>query len=545
MKSFWKALKWWTRTSLCAWLGRPARVFRRPERLGLVGVVFAAVISIAAAAPSESSERPNFVFILSDDAAWQAVSAYRHGLPVETPNLDRIAQEGMRFDRCTVANSICSPSRATLLTGTHSHINGVPDNFTRFDNSQVTYPQLLQAAGYQTALIGKWHLHTMPSGYDYYDILDGQGRYFDARFIRKGEDTMYQVQGHTDEIIGGKGVEWLHEQRDAGRQFLLSLQFKVPHGPFMAPAAQLDALEGVVFPEPPTLFDDYKGRSQAARDARMRLADHLSERDLKVATIAEPSGADREAWNAFHEQVRAEYATVPKSGRERTRWVYQRFMQDYMRCMLALDHQVGRVLDTLEELGLTDNTVVCFAGDQGFFLGEHGWWDKRFMYEPSFRTPFLVRAPGVTSPGSATSALVQNIDWAPTILGLAGLPVPERMQGRSLVPLLRGEKPADWRASLYYHYYEGPEGDHKVARHEGVATERHKLIHFYELEEWEFYDLQTDPTEVRNRYDDPAVASVVAGLKKELRRLRAFYEVPPNDTIPRTERRPMQTLGVR
>lgn len=489
--------------------------------------------------------RPNIVFIFSDDATWQAISAYGHGLPVKTPNLDRLAAGGMRFDRSTVGNSICSPSRATLLTGTHSHVNGVVDNYTPFDGRQLTYPKLLQAAGYRTAMIGKWHLHTLPTGYDHYDILDGQGRYFDPTFIRKGRDEPYRMTGHTDAVIGDKAVEWLRRGRDPRRPFLLNMHLKVPHGPFMPPADLLGAIAGVAFPDPPTLFDDHSGRSRAAREAIMRLADHYSERDLKVETIAEPSGAERDGWQAFHERTRAEYRGVPRRGRERTRWVYQRFMQDYMRCMLMLDRQVGRVLDTLDELGLTDDTVVFFAGDQGFFLGEHGWWDKRWMYEPSFRTPLLIRAPGLAPPGSHTATLVQNIDWAPTILDLAGVPVPSQMQGRSLVPVLRGDQPRDWRSSLYYHYYEGPEGDHHVARHEGVANQRYKLIHFYELGDWELYDLQSDPGETVNRIGDPAMAPIINDLKSELGRLRQVYRVPPNDSIPRTRQRPIGTIGAR
>lgn len=496
-------------------------------------------------APAPARTRPNILFILSDDATWQAISAYGHGLPVQTPNLDRLAASGMRFDRSTVANSICSPSRSTLLTGTHSHVNGVVDNYTPFDGGQVTYPKLLQAAGYQTALIGKWHLHTLPTGYDHYDMLDGQGRYFDPKFVRTGQDTPYSLIGHTDAIIGDKVVEWLRSGRDPARPFLLDMHLKVPHGPFMPPGDLLHAIEGVQFPEPPTLFDERRDRSRAAREAATRLADHYSERDLKVETIDEPSGAEREAWRALHRRIRAEYRDVPRSGRERTRWVYQRYMQDYMRCVLMADRQVGRVLDALDELGLSGSTVVVFAGDQGFFLGERGWYDKRWMYEPSFRTPLLIRAPGLTRRGSHTDALVQNIDWAPTILDLSGVPSPHEMQGRSLVPLLRGERPRDWRSSLYYHYYEGPEGGHHVARHEGVSTAQYKLINFYEIGEWELYDLVSDPDEIRNRIDDPALASTAAELKVELQRLRELYRVPPNDSVPRTRPRPMRTIGVR
>jgi arylsulfatase A-like enzyme len=518
---------------------------------GLLALAWcASAVACSSAPPAQKAApaprtRPNIVFIVSDDATWQAISTYGHWLPIETPNLDRLAARGMRFDRSTVANSICSPSRATLLTGTHSHVNGVVDNYTPFDGRQLTYPKLLQAAGYETALIGKWHLHSLPTGFDHYDILDGQGRYYDPDFIVKGRDTPYKEQGHTDAVIGDKSVRWLEHGRDRKRPFSLNVHFKVPHGPFMPPSDLLAMIETMKFPEPPTLFDDYAGKSRAARDAIMRLADHFGERDLKLVDIAEPSGAELDAWKAFHARIREQYKDVPRSGRERARWVYQRFLQDYAGCMLMLDRQVGRLLDTLDRLGLADDTVVLFAGDQGFFLGEHGWWDKRFMYEPSFRTPLLVRAPGITRPGSHTGALVQNIDWAPTILDLAGVPVPEEMQGRSLVPLLRGQVPGDWRDSLYYHYYEGPEADHHVARHEGVSDGRYKLISFYELDQWELYDLETDPHETRNRIDDASLAQVQGELKAELGRLRAQYGVPPNDAVPRTKRRGMQTIGVR
>jgi arylsulfatase A-like enzyme len=496
--------------------------------------------------PGAAPARPNFVFLFSDDATWQAIRAYNPDLPVPTPNLDRLAAAGMRFDRCTVGNSICSPSRATLLTGTHSHRHRVVDNYTPFDDRQLTYPKLLQAVGYQTALIGKWHLHTLPTGFDHFDILDGQGNYYNSAFIRSDTRRAARVPGHTDVVIGDKAVEWLRTGRDPARPFSLNVHFKVPHRPFLPPAAQLEAVRGVKFPEPASLFSNYAGRATQIVEAKMRLNRDFTLTDMKVRLSDVPDEGDRAAWAAFREKVAAEHAALPVSGPERERWIFQRYMEDYVRCMLALDREVGRVLATLDELGLADNTVVLFAGDQGFFLGENGWFDKRLMYEPSFRTPFLVRAPGVTRAGTNTAALAQNIDWAPTILDLAGIPVPAEMHGRSLVPLLRGERPADWRTSLYYHYYEGPEGDHSAPRHEGVTTERHKLISFYESGaggEWEFYDLATDPAEQRNRIDDPAVATVVAELKAELQRLRARYEVPANDTIARTVKRPLRTQG--
>lgn len=515
---------------------------RLPSQWGRAAALAGALFS-AAALSGAAPARPNFVFLFSDDATWQAISAYNRDLPVRTPNLDRIAAGGLRFDRCTVGNSICSPARATMLTGTHSHRNGVVDNYTPFDGRQVTYPKLLQAVGYQTALIGKWHLHTLPTGFDHFDIADGQGNYFNSAFIRSGVLRPQRAPGHIDRVIGDKAVGWLREGRTPGRPFSLNVHFKVPHRPFMAPGDMLGTLEGVVFPEPPTLFDDPAGRPRGLAAAQMRLARDYTPRDLKITRIAEPTGVDEPPWTAFHAAVAAASARVPAEGPERLRWIFQRYLQDYMRCILTLDREVGRVLDTLDELGLAANTVVLFAGDQGFFLGEHGWFDKRLMYEPSFRTPFLVRAPGITRPGTHTASLVQNIDWAPTLLELAGLRVPAEMHGRSLVPVLRGETPPDWRGSLYYHYYEGPEGDHRAPRHEGVATARYKLISYYDDAQWELFDLETDPLETRNRFDDSAMAPRVAELRAELQRLREEYRVPPNETIPRTRPRRLRTEG--
>lgn len=518
----------------------PALRDRWCRRFAVGAAAFAAWLAHAAPAPAA---RPNFVFIFSDDATWQAIGSYRSGLPVPTPNLDRIAAGGMRFDRCTVGNSICSPSRATMLTGTHSHINGVVDNYTPFDGRQTTYPKLLQAAGYQTMLIGKWHLHSLPTGFEHFDIADGQGNYYNAAFISDTQLKPHRLPGHIDRLIGDKAVTWLREQRDPSRPFALNVHFKVPHRPFLAPGDTLQLLTDVQFPEPPTLFDDYAGKAPGIAAARMQLAHDYTVFDQKIAGVEEPSGPDAGPWRALQKRAAAEAAKLPADGPERVRWIYQRFLHDYARCMIALDQEVGRILDTLDALDLANNTVVLFAGDQGFLLGEHGFFDKRLMYEPSFRTPFLVRAPGVAMPGSSTAALVQNIDWAPTILDLAQLPVPAAMQGRSLVPLLRGEKPDDWRKSVYYNYYEGSSGDHHAPRHEGVATERYKLIHFYEENFWEAYDLAADPAEKHNLIDDPAAAQWVADLRGELARLRQFYQVPANDSIPPAEPRLLLTAG--
>jgi arylsulfatase A-like enzyme len=484
-------------------------------------------VSPAAAADAASagaSSRPNILFVFCDDHAAHAMSCYGSRIN-KTPNLDRIASGGMLFRNCFCTNSVCGPSRAVILTGKFSHLNGFRRNGDRFDGRQQTFPKLLQGAGYRTAMIGKWHLASDPTGFDEWKILIGQGTYYNPVLIENGKKIGYT--GYVTDILTDKALDFLKRQT-AERPFLLMYQHKAPHREWEPGPRHLELYEDVTIPEPETLFDDYAGRGTAAHAQEMEVARHLTPRDLKLVAPRNLTPEQLRAWNAAYEPRNRAFREANLSGRDLVRWKYQRYMKDYLRCVAAVDENVGRVLDYLEQSGLAKNTVVVYSSDQGFYLGDHGWFDKRFMYEESYRMPLLVRWPGVTRPGSHSEALVSNLDFAETFLDVAGAAVPADMQGTSLVPLLKGQPPSDWRTSLYYHYYEFP-AVHMVHKHEGVRTARHKLIHFYELGEWELYDLQQDPHELNSVYSDPAYADVAARLKRELSRLRDQYHVAPDD----------------
>lgn len=464
---------------------------------------------------------PNIVFIFSDDHGAQAISAY--GSVVNTtPNIDRIAREGMLFRNCFVTNAICAPSRAVILTGVHSHVNKLTTNRQRFDTSQIMFPRLLQDRGYQTAMIGKWHLKSDPVGFDEWNILIGQGPYYNPTMIHNG--TREKHTGYTTDIITDAAIDWLEHGRDKSRPFILMCQHKAPHRNWMPGPDHLHDYDDVTIPEPPTLFDDWTGRGSAAHNQAMTVAHHLTDHDLKLTPQHGLNAEQRAAWDAAYGPKNKAFGEANLTGDDLVHWKYQRYAKDYLRCIASVDDSVGRVLDYLEDNGLADNTIVIYSSDQGWYLGEHGWFDKRWMYEESLRMPLIVRWPGVTEPGSVNTDLVQNLDFAETFLDIAGAAVPGRMQGRSIVPLLRGQTPEDWRRSIYYHYYEMP-GSHNVARHEGVRTDRYKLIHFYRLGEWELYDLEKDRNEMHSVYDDPAYAEVVGRLKAELERLRERYGV--------------------
>ncbi|QDV33549.1 sulfatase family protein [Tautonia plasticadhaerens] len=488
----------------------------------------------APAARSAEPSRPNIVFIFADDHAYQAVGAYGSTIN-RTPNIDRIADEGMLFRRCLVTNSICGPSRAAILTGKYSHLNGFYQNGDRFDGAQVTFPKLLQQGGYETAVFGKWHLETDPTGFDAWHILPGQGAYYNPPMIDRGERVTHE--GYTTEIITDLSLEWLEEGRDRDKPFLLMCQQKAPHRNWQPGPKHLDAYKDGPIPEPPTLFDDYQGRGTAARTQDMTIRDTLTPNDLKLTIPDNLTDEQLERWQAAYGPENEEFARLGLSGDELVRWKYQRYLKDYLRCIDSVDEGVGRILDYLDEAGLAENTIVVYSSDQGFYLGEHGWFDKRWMYEESLRTPLLVRWPGVVSPGSECSRLVSNLDFAETFLHAAGVDIPDGMQGRSLVPLLKGEEPEGWRESFYYHYYEYP-GAHSVHRHYGVRTDRYKLIHYYSLDEWELFDLARDPSELRSCFDDPQYASVRSELEAELARLREDLDVP-EDTRPIDVRRPI------
>lgn len=482
--------------------------------------------------------RPNILLIFCDDLTTQAVSAYEHPLKLlSTPHMDRIAREGMRFDRCLVPNSICGPSRAVVLTGKYSHLNGFFCNGNRFDGTQQTFPKLLQQAGYQTAIIGKWHLESDPTGFDHWHILPGQGLYYNPPMIRDGQRV--QHTGYTTDLIADFSIEWLRN-RDKSRPFLLMSQHKAPHREWAPALRHLGWNGDRQLPEPDTLFDDYSGRGRAEKEQDMTLAKTFNDRDAKLVPPPYLDDEQRRQWDAYYEPRNAEFRAANLAGKELVRWRYQRYLHDYLGCVKAVDEAVGRLLDYLDEEGIANNTLVILSSDQGFFLGEHGWFDKRWIYEESLTTPLLVRWPGVTRPGSRCGALVSLLDLPETFLEAAGLPVPGDMQGRSLAPLLRGEAPADWRTSFYYHYYEFP-GPHSVRRHYGVVTERYKLFYFYEPEMnyWTLIDRRTDPHELNNVYDAPDCAEVRAMLHAELDRLRSQLQVPAEDppaSLPRAAR---------
>jgi len=495
------------------------------------------LMSVAGSASLLAAERPNIVFIFSDDHACQAISAYGSTLN-RTPNIDRLAQDGVRFDRCYVTNSICGPSRACILTGKYSHKNGFYTNHSRFDGSQPTMPKLLRQAGYQTALIGKWHLVTEPTGFDHWEILPGQGRYYSPQFITpKGRHT---EPGYVSDVITEKSLKWLREERDSKKPFLLMVQHKAPHREWSPGPAHVADFKGATLPEPATLFDDYANRADAARMATMRMSDLKLASDLKLyhtdpkygeQMLGLMSDEERAAWIAAYKEENEAFQNSPPEGEELIRWKYQRYIKDYLRTVQSVDDGVGRLLDYLDESGLAANTVVIYASDQGFYLGEHGWFDKRFMYEPSLRTPFIVRWPGVAKSGGVEGRIVSNLDFAETFLELAGAEVPNDMQGRSLVPLLKGTPPEDWRTSFYYHYYEGPPAEHTVAEHYGVTDGRYKLIHYYKLKQWELFDLENDPHEMKSVYGQPDYAAPRQRMLDELERLRDEHEVVSNDPV--------------
>jgi arylsulfatase A-like enzyme len=495
-----------------------------------------ALAAAGAAAAGAPAKRPNIVFIMTDDHAAHAMSCYGSVIN-KTPNLDRIASEGMRFDRCFVTNSICTPSRATILTGKYSHINGVPV-FNRFDGSQPTLAKYLQAAGYHTGVMGKWHLGSEPTGFDAWTILPGQGAYLNPRFLSR--DGPREIPGYVSDIITDLSIAFLKD-RPRDKPFFLMYHHKAPHRPWEPDEKHRALFAGKEIPEPPTLRDDYATRADALRECRQKVFDDLTRRDLKLEPPADLQGPERAKWL----QVKPTEIEITVNGEKKTltgdalnRWKYQRYMRDYLACVQSVDDNVGRLLDWLDANGLRDNTIVLYTSDQGFFLGDHGLYDKRFMYEPSLKMPLLVRWPGVIKPGSVQDAMTINADFAPTLLEAAGQPVPADMQGRSLVPLLRGERPSDWRTSVYYRYYHDP-GDHNTRAHYGVRTATHKLIHYWTKDQWELFDLVKDPSELRNIYGDPAQKERVAELKEELYRLKK--ELKDDDQF--ADKQPSQGVG--
>ncbi|SHF75446.1 Arylsulfatase A [Mariniphaga anaerophila] len=495
---------------------------------------------------TEETARPNIIFIMSDDHAYQAISAYSDKL-IRTPNIDRIAHEGMLFTNASVTNSICAPSRATILTGKHAHIHGKVDNNFPFDTTNVTFPQLLHQSGYQTAMFGKLHFGNNPKGFDEFMILPGQGDYYNPEFITNKGDTT--IEGYFTDIITDLTIDWLDNRKKDDRPFLLMYLHKAPHREWIPAERHYREFTKMTFPEPETLFDDYSGRGTAAKEAEMNLLKHMTiSADNKIYPeladklgIKEPSDwgknvfyqkykrlneEQKKSWDEVYQPLNDEFEKLYPTMNDTAfmRWKYQRYMQDYLGCIASVDENVGRLLDYLKKTGQDKNTIVVYTSDQGFYLGEHGWFDKRFIYNESFKTPLLVKWPGTIAPGSVSDEMVQNLDFAQTFLEAAGITPPDDMQGESLIPLLEGNENLWTRDVVYYHYYEYP-GFHMVKRHYGIVTKNYKLAHFYyNIDEWELYDRKNDPMEMTNVYNDPAYADVVKEMKEKLTEIRAKYK---------------------
>jgi arylsulfatase A-like enzyme len=507
----------------------------------MAAMVFAGAFQSKQAMAQVANTRPNIIYMMSDDHAYQAISAYGYGLN-QTPHIDRLAHEGMLFQRAYVTNSICGPSRAVMLTGKHSHINGFKDNHSRFDSSQQTVATLMQHAGYQTAVVGKWHLVSNPQGFDYWNILPGQGQYYNPDFIENG--VRRRVPGYVTNLTTDFAINWLN-QRDTSKPFFLLYQQKAPHRNWMPEEKYYHLFDSTNFPVPANYFDDYATRTRAAKEQEMEIAADMNDAfDLKLALELpeEQQKGLAASWVGIYNRMTPDqrkkydaaygpsieaFKKANLSGRALAIWKYQRYMKEYLRCVQSVDDNVGRLMDYLKENGLDKNTIIIYTSDQGFFLGEHGWFDKRWMYEESFRTPLIVKWPGVTQKKVSTNMMVQNLDFAETILDMAGLPIPTDMQGKSFVPLLKGKQTGNLHDALYYHFYENQE--HKVAKHIGVRTDRYKLIYFYENKEWELYDLEKDEAEMNNLYDNPAYAKVQAMMKEKLKEVKERYRDPEPD----------------
>ena len=511
--------------------------------------VFMGILSHAVLGQKATHKRPNIIFIMSDDHAYQAISAYDKRL-LSTPNIDRIAKSGILFTNASVTNSICAPSRATILTGKHSHLNGKVDNHFPFDTANTTFPQILQSNGYQTAMFGKLHFGNTPKGFDQFKILPDQGNYYNPDFITKKEGNI-KVTGYVTDIITDMTLDWLQKERSSEKPFMLMYLHKAPHRPWLMAERHLDEMTQKTFPEPKTLFDDYAGRTSPAKEAEMNILTSMgwagdnkiypaildslkipemrSDKQRFKADMGRLNPSQKANFDRVYDRINAEFkkAYPSMTDQDKMRWKFQRYMQDYLGTLRAVDENVGRLLDYLEANKLMENTIIVYTSDQGFYLGEHGWFDKRFVYDESFKTPLMVSWPGHIQAGQRSDALVQNLDFAQTFLDAAGVPAPADMQGQSLIPLMTGKS---WkRDAVYYHYYEYP-AEHMVNRHYAIVTKKYKLIHYYfKAGEWELIDREKDPLELKNVYNDPAYASIRKTLHKELEALRVKYK--DNTTI--------------
>jgi len=499
--------------------------------------------------------RPNIVYIMTDDHSYQTISAYGHPLSklAPTPNIDRLANEGILFQKAFVENSLSTPSRACLMTGLYSHQNGQRQLGAGIDSTKVFFSELLQQNGYQTAVVGKWHMQCEPKGFDYYSVLYDQGDYYNPSFKTKDSNGKYiRQEGYATNLITTQSLEFL-ERRDADKPFCLLVHHKAPHRNWMPEGKYLDLYEDIEFPKPETFYDDYSTRCDAARtqdmtiDKTMTFVYDLKMNELKDVAPYNKEWSDggmeqalnqmtpeqRKIWNDAYHPRNMQFIHDKPEGDELLNWKFQRYVKDYLRCIRSIDDEVGRIIEYLEKEGLLENTLIVYTSDQGFYMGEHGWFDKRFMYEESFRTPLIMRYPKAIAAGTKSDALVQNIDYAPTFLSLAGLEKPKEMSGNSLLPVFNGTKPDNWRKSLYYHYYDYP-AIHNVRRHDGVRTDRYKLIHFYgegkidndkDINCNELYDLENDPNELNNLYGKPGFENVTQSLQSMLDNYRVTLKV--------------------
>ena len=476
---------------------------------------------------SNQTTRPNIVFIFSDDHATNAISAYGGIFKdiAPTPNIDRIANEGALLKNALCTNAICGPSRAAILTGKYSHVNGYFKNYKGgvFNNQQWTYPQSLQASGYQTALIGKWHLVSEPIGFDYYKyhISKGeQGLYWDPVYNDNGKKI--KEKGYATNLTTDFAMDWLNE-RNPNQPFCLMLQYKAPHRQWAPDTKYEDLWENQEMPTPSNFNDTYQDRELTAGNTEMTM-DYFSRRDMKMTPPDSLLKKARNKWLQYGFKPGEVVAPVKGLNREETRqWKYQKYIKDYLATIRSVDDNIGKVLAYLKENGLEKNTIVIYASDQGFFLGEHGFFDKRFMYEEALHMPFVIRYPGKIQPGTVVDDIVTNIDFAPTLLDMAGVPIPEQVQGKSFFNNLKGDTSEDWQQSMYYHYYEYPYY-HRVQPHYGIRNQRYKLIHFYyDVDVWEFYDLKKDPNEMKNLIHSKSYTILIKQLKKELYKLKENY----------------------
>lgn len=498
----------------------------------LVGIISCLIFSCNKAQKEEQTKKPNILFIMTDDHAMAAISAYQGFLAevAPTPNIDRIANEGMRFNNMFCTNSICGPSRASILTGKYAHVNGFFKNEGGgdFNGAQQTFPKILQKNGYETAVIGKWHLGTAPTGFDYYKVLfnkEGQGSYYNPVFEMANDNIVEEKGKYSTTIIKEDAINWLKNRKDKEKPFMLMYQFKAPHRPWDPGPGYEDYLSDVTLPYPKTFNDDYKGR-KAAKDAWMKIDGHMNRKDVKIKP---PKGLSEEeliTWNKYGNNEGEFWTPDEKmTDEERKNWKYQRYLKDYLRVVKGVDDAIGEMLNHLDKSGLAENTIVVYTSDQGFYLGEHGWFDKRFMYEESMHMPLLVRYPNKIKAGSVNNELILNIDYAPTLLEIAGIKSPADIQGKSFATVLENKNKKPFRDAVYYHYFEYPYWHH-VQPHYGIRTDRYKLIHYYyDMDEWELFDLEKDPNEVNNIYSNSENKQLIADLKIRLEEVKKEYKM--------------------